>query len=383
MTETGAPAMRDPRPAPAVTPIARGGWLDVLRIVVALMIVLHHFRSAAPIPLDQIHPVFDRGYLLTNFFIIDSGYVLGRIYDRRLIDGRTSLGLYYRHRFLRVVPAHLVVMIAFAALVLATAAFGILPSNPYWFDWSAYPAQFFLVQAYGVPGGHGWNAPTWTLSALLGCYLLLPGLLRLAHRLPPWALLVGAVVLALAANAATHALLGYPVYRMPLGYGILRALPLFILGVAMAAFAARVPVRPRFGAALGLVSVTALAGLQVFGDFAIPSLALTCAIIFAAGAMPVVRPVKLVEALAMASFSIFLTNELVRIVWFAVFDAAGQAQWSDTVRWTVWCLGLVAAVAGAVVFRQTFDRPSQAWFTARLSTGAPGRSLPKNPPPAL
>lgn len=375
--------MSDITRSSTVTPIARGGWLDGLRIAVALMIVLYHFRSAAPVPLDQFHPVFDRGYLLTNFFIIDSGYVLGRIYYRRLVDGRTSAGLYIRQRFLRVVPAHLVVMIAFAGLVLGTAAIGMTPSNPYWFDWSAYPAQFFLVQAYGVPGGHGWNAPTWTLSALLGCYLLLPGLLRLAHRLSPWTLLIGAAVLALAANAATHAFLGYPVYRMPLGYGILRALPLFILGVAMAAFAARVPVRPRFGAALGIVSVTGLVGLQAVGDFAIPSLALICAIILAAGAIPVVRPVKLVEALALASFSIFLTNELVRIIWFAAFDAAGQAQWSDAVRWTVWCIGLGAAVAVAVVFRHAFDRPSQAWFTARLSTGATGRSLPKNPPSAL
>lgn len=375
--------MQDPKPASTVTPIARGGWLDGLRIAVALMIVLHHFRGAAPIPLDQFHPVFDRGYLLTNFFIIDSGYVLGRIYYRRLIDGRTSAGLYVRQRFLRVVPAHLVVMIAFAVLVLGTAAIGMAPSNPYWFDWSAFPAQFFLVQAYGIPGGHGWNAPTWTLSALLGCYLLLPGLLRVAHRLPPWGLLIGAAVLALAANAATHAVLGYPVYRMPLGYGFLRALPLFILGVAMAGFAARVPVRPRLGAGLGIASVVLLVALQAFGDFAIPSLALTCAIIFAAGAMPVVRPVKLVESLALASFSIFLTNELVRIIWFAAFDAAGQSQWTDTARWAVWTLGLGAAVAGAVVFRQMFDRPSQAWFTARLSTGGPGRSLPKDPPPAL
>ena len=375
--------MRDPRPAPAITPIARGGWLDALRIVVALLIVLHHFRSAAPIPLDQIHPVFDRGYLLTNFFIIDSGYVLGRIYDRRLIDGRTSLGLYYRHRFLRVVPAHLVVMIAFAALVLATAAFGILPSNPYWFDWSAYPAQFFLVQAYGVPGGHGWNAPTWTLSALLGCYLLLPALLRLAHRLPPAGLLVGAVALALAANAATHTLLGYPVYRMPLGFGFVRALPLFILGVALAGFAAQVPVRPSLGAALGIVSVLALVALQARGDFALLSLGLICAIIFAAGAMPVERPVRLVETLALASFSIFLTNEFVRIVWFAALDAAGQSQWPATVRWVAWGAGPGAAVLAALAFRILFDRPSQAWLNARLTSGAPGRRLPRNPPPAL
>jgi len=59
--------------------ISRGGWLDILRFVAGALIILYHFREAAPTPLGQFHPVFDRGYLLTNFFIIDSGYVLSRI----------------------------------------------------------------------------------------------------------------------------------------------------------------------------------------------------------------------------------------------------------------------------------------------------------------
>ena len=45
MTED--PASHEPRCPP---PIARGGWLDLLRFVVGAMIVLYHFREAAPIP---------------------------------------------------------------------------------------------------------------------------------------------------------------------------------------------------------------------------------------------------------------------------------------------------------------------------------------------
>lgn len=41
--------------------IARGGWLDVLRFAAGSLIILYHFREAAPLPLGQIHPVFDRG----------------------------------------------------------------------------------------------------------------------------------------------------------------------------------------------------------------------------------------------------------------------------------------------------------------------------------
>jgi peptidoglycan/LPS O-acetylase OafA/YrhL len=99
----------------------------VLRFVVASMIVLYHFRMAAPLPLPELHPVFERGYLLTNFFIIDSGYVLARTYSEKLATQAIPLGDFYRQRFLRVVPAHLIVSLALAALVITTAAFGKSP----------------------------------------------------------------------------------------------------------------------------------------------------------------------------------------------------------------------------------------------------------------
>src|SRR5690606_29150838 len=65
-------------------PISRGGWLDALRFIVAALIILHHFQMSAPVPLaESLHPVFERGgFLLTNFFLIDSGYVLMRVYGR-------------------------------------------------------------------------------------------------------------------------------------------------------------------------------------------------------------------------------------------------------------------------------------------------------------
>ena len=88
-------------------PICRGGWLDALRFIVASLMVIHHYQLAAPIPLVQLHPVFERGYLLTNFFLIDSGYVLARIYGNSVAAGRMGLGDFLSKRFLRLVPAHL------------------------------------------------------------------------------------------------------------------------------------------------------------------------------------------------------------------------------------------------------------------------------------
>lgn len=354
--------------------IARGGWLDVLRFAAGSLIILYHFREAAPLPLGQIHPVFDRGFLLTDFFIIDSGYVLARIYGERLASGGMDVRTYARQRLLRVFPAHLAVIAGLAALVAAAALAGVRPSNPQWFDWSQLPAQALLVQAYGVPGGVGWNAPTWTLSALIGCYLLLPWICRALWRWP-WAVAAVAVALLFAADVASRVWLGDPVYRLPLRFGFLRAFPLFLLGVAAAVVGARVYVRPAVAGALGLGAFGALALLQSAGPFGLASLVLMTLIIWAAGALPVVRPSRLIEHLGLMSFAMFLTNEVTRIVWFGLFDAVGQADWSAEIRWGVWGAGLATAFVGAAVFRYGFDRPVQAWLNPPGSTTlAPGVS---------
>lgn len=156
------------------------------------------------------------------------------------------------------------------------------------------------MQAYGVPGGVGWNAPTWTLSALIGCYLLLPWICRALWR-RPWAVAAVAVALLFAADVASRVWLGDPVYRLPLRFGFLRAFPLFLLGVAAAVVGARVYVRPSVAAFLGLGAFGALALLQSAGPFGLASLLLMTLIIWAAGALPVVRPSRLIEHLGHGS----------------------------------------------------------------------------------
>lgn len=346
--------------------IARGGWLDMLRFAAGALIILYHFREAAPLPLGQIHPVFDRGFLLTDFFIIDSGYVLARIYGERLASGGMDVGAYARQRLLRVFPAHLVVVAGLAALVAAAALAGIQPSNPQWFDWAQLPAQALLVQAYGVPGGVGWNAPTWTLSALIGCYLLLPWICR-ALWSRPWITAAAAVGLLLAADLASRVWLGDPVYRLPLRFGFLRAFPLFLLGVAAAVAGARLYIRPAVAGVLGLGAFGALTLAQALGPFGLVSLLLMTVIIWAAGAVPVLRPSRLIEHLALMSFSMFLTNEVTRIVWFGLLDELRQDALSSGVRWTLWSIGLIGAFVAAAAFRYGFDRPVQAWLNPSRS----------------
>jgi peptidoglycan/LPS O-acetylase OafA/YrhL len=360
------------------TPIARGGWLDALRFIVAALIILHHFQAAGPQPLAELmHPVFERGgFLLTNFFLIDSGYVLMRVYAASLERGTMSPGRFVAQRVLRVWPAHLLMGLSLVALVLLGTAVGAAPRNPEWFAWDQLPAQLALVQSFGVHGGLGWNAPSWSISALIGCYLAFPWIIRGLVRLGPWAALALGVGVYLVANQLTWALLDLPVYQMPMRYGFIRALPLFFLGMALAAFAQRVWISPRLAGWAGVLAAVALAGVQAFDKHALVSLGLISIVILAAGAIPVIRPSRLIQTAALVSFSMFITNEVVRIAWFGVVNVlVARFALAETVQWVLWGAGVLAAVGFAFAFHFAVDAPIQSrirrWLDSRRHRPAP------------
>jgi peptidoglycan/LPS O-acetylase OafA/YrhL len=354
--------------------IARGGWLDALRFIVAALIILHHFQGAGPVALaESIHPVFERGgFLLTNFFLIDSGYVLMRVYGAALGRGAMSPGDFVLKRLLRVWPAHLIMGLVLIAMVVLGTAAGVPPRNPEWFLWDQLPAQLGLVQAFGVPGGLGWNAPTWSISALIGCYLAFPWILRGLTRLGPWSVLAVGVCGYLLANQLCWALLDFPVYQMPLRYGFFRALPLFVLGMALAGFAQKVWINPRLARWAGVGAAVSLFAIQLVDKQALASLACISVIILAAGAIPTPRPSKWVEKAAQVSFSMFITNEVVRIAWFGMANVAiARFDLPVAAQWGLWGAGVLAAVAFAFAFHFGIDNPIQtrirAWLRSRSS----------------
>lgn len=358
-------------------PIVRGGWLDALRFIVASLIILHHFQMSAPVPLAEgVHPVFERGgFLLTNFFLIDSGYVLMRVYGAAVAKGSMSAGDFFLKRYLRVLPAHLIMGLSLVALVVVGGALGFAPRAPEWFRWDQLWAQISLTQAYGIPGGYGWNAPSWSVSALIGCYLAFPWILRQLVKLGPWSVLGLGVGLYLLANQITWTLLGYPVYQMPMGFGFFRALPLFVLGMSLAWFAQKVWIAPRLAGWAGIGAALLLAFVQYFDKHALISLACISTIILAAGGTPTPRPSKFVEKAAQVSFSMFISNEVVRIAWFGVANVLiARFALPSPVQWALWFAGVAAAFVFAFLFHQIIDTPIQdrirGWLKSRRRRAA-------------
>mgnify|MGYP003339959447 CR=1 FL=1 len=124
----------------------------------------------------------------------------------------------------------------------------------------------------------------------------------------------------------------------------------------------------------------ALVAAQAFGKTALVSLAMISLIILAAGAVPVRRPSRLVETAALVSFSMFISNEVVRIAWFGVVNAANaRFALSEPAQWVLWGCGVLAAVAFAFAFHFAVDDRIQsrvrAWLKRRSARR--GKAQPK------
>ena len=336
---------------------ARAGALDALRFLAAAFIVLYHFGTEAPVELGTSADVLTRGWLATDFFLILSGYILGRAYGRALDDGRLGASQFILRRIARVWPAQLVVLAGLALLVLVAGAVGVSPGDAARFQWTEWLGQAALIQAWGVTDQAGWNEPSWTLSALIVCYLAFPiawwGSRRLRGR--TGAVLAGLVVLTVAAATSFWGL-GHSLFDLPFHQGVWRALPLFALGLLLARFADGRVLGRAASLATCLAAFGALVALQAperTEATAFASILAIAAIIVAADGLSLPSPAPL-KAAADLSFALFISHALVGAVWFGLAEMLGV---SDS--WIVWGLSLVAALAFALAFHHLIDAPIQ------------------------
>jgi peptidoglycan/LPS O-acetylase OafA/YrhL len=349
-----------------------------------LLIMLYHFGNEGPRKLYRFSEIFERGYLATDFFLMLSGYVLGRAYGPALIKSHMSWGRFLLRRVCRVWPGSVIAMALFAAYVLvSTPWLGIAP-NPTRFAWPAFWRQMFLVHAWAplpiaLPPADGWNLPSWSLSALLVCYALFPFLWRALQKVrPAWLLpLLGLAVLG-AANVATNAVFDHDIYDLFYQFGVFRAVPLFLLGAGLAR-AAALGWPPEWAARIlmwgGLVAVAAL---QVVGRYDFVSMIAIACVVLGAGRLPVRKPSATIETLAKLSFALFITHTLVSLIyWDQVHGLIFRRPIGLQYQWAMWAAGFPLAIAVAWAFDRWVDMPIQRWLKPwlherRVQTAPPG-----------
>lgn len=338
-------------------------YLESLRGIAALLVVLHHHYMTAPVFLEYLR-VTPLRFLINGrssviFFFVLSGFVI--VYG--IINGRRKFS--YPNFIVRRI-----VRIYFPYVVSGLIAIGcyfalrptVLPDTAITFNemWSvpltpATIAQFFLLA--GTREANTINTVAWSLVYELRISLLLPFLYLLAVRLPwaGWLFIVGEVI-ANRFRADQVPFFGTDIVSN-LDVTVHFVLP-FLLGIFLAVWCTRgsIPNLDATPRKTWLLLALSLALLMIFRDET-ASLGAAILMYVAIGSTKLQNVLRwpILIKLGAISYSLYLTHAIVLQMTVRVFHGVLPI-------WTSLAISLVASFVFAIVFYRLVE-----WPTHRLS----------------
>lgn len=374
--------------------------LTGVRFFAALYVILYHhllrypnvLQDGYPHAMNVVRPVLAYGMTGVDLFFLLSGFVLAHNYLAVLGDRwRTRDALRFLWlRLARIWPLYLFSLVMAAAFFwLRWERWGSAPVER--LSWGRFLEQALMVEMWHRPDTYQatWAGPMWTISVEWLAYLLFPVLallvLRLRHRLPAWALFLGAGVVML------------PFLVQVMAYGGVNAAPYewlsrilceFVAGMLISAATARLRPSQRARRLADLAAVACVvAGLLVcFGAVYVTSLGLR-------GGLVVVAYVPLVACLALADgpFSRFLSTPLLVLggaVSYGMYLIHSQLLYlyRDTVTYSRWHLEgldrqrgelvvIVAIILVALVLHRLVEEPLRRRMAALVAKPGAGRTV--------
>ncbi len=343
----------------------RLGYIDGLRAVAVLLVMLFHARAHSPgVPLGHI---FLEGTHGVDLFFVLSGFCLSAPTLRKLrADGtvRFDVVAFAARRFLRIVPPYAIAVITFATVGTYAIQHGYtLPAGMRaHFDWTDVAAEL----AFFDRTNQHLNQSFWSLAIEFRWYFLFPVALALWVARPRalFTLIVALVLTSELTRAAST------------DVGVL---PAFLLGIVAAQV--RIDAHPvaRFAPLIGLAGLAAALLLERGYHFPIQTNfgwhVVAFALVVAAGHEPWLQRIlaqRWLTSIGVASYSIYLVHEpIISATVSALVPSSGFIV-ASLIAIPLGLLG--GAVLWAVVERPIMERSVVNAF-ARGSAGWIGRAL--------
>lgn len=143
--------------------------LDGVRGILAITVMLYHFGINVILQRLSVGLIGHAPFgAMVDFFFLLSGFVLTRAYLRHV----RSIGRIAIERVFRLMPVHLVLMLLFAPVYIATTDRSALAIFT---DWTATSVYF------GLPR---WNGPSWSINIELYLSIVLAAVVMLRRTLP-------------------------------------------------------------------------------------------------------------------------------------------------------------------------------------------------------
>ena len=163
-------------------------WLDLLRLIACYLVIINHLG-----PPEKYIAANQLGHAGVGLFFSISGYLIGSILLSSFRK-KEWLRLFYAHRFLRIYPAYLAGLTAFAIPLYLGLAHDV--PKDYFFNNIVYYLTFTypLRPAEGLGPGQAPYGIVWSLCVEEYFYLLLPLIFLLGTRLRVLAALLLVIV---------------------------------------------------------------------------------------------------------------------------------------------------------------------------------------------
>ncbi len=160
--------------------------LDIFRGLFASFVYLFHLTVFAETPFLRNGFTYNSD-MFVDFFFVLSGFVIANSYER--MDSMAQFKTFYKKRFLRIYPLHLIVLIAFVGMELAKQLMaGHIqvnnlhnPAN----SGLSFLSNLLLLQSTPVFGikDVSWNIASWSISAEMIAYLVFGMLVVMVHKM--------------------------------------------------------------------------------------------------------------------------------------------------------------------------------------------------------
>jgi len=331
--------------------------IEGLRFAASCGILLDHFL---PYPLHY-EPLGNHLGIFVDLFFVISGIVIASAYANR-VSTPAEYGLFIQRRLARLYPLHLATMTVYIIIAIAAARGVLHVDNSERYNWSALVPYLTLTQSWGAHGVIAWNRVTWSISAEMLAYLLLP-LLLLPMRGTAWRALLIVAILAVFCAWGSAEFAARPFTLLVTQVTQLRVLPSFAFGLWLATHKGWLQSRiPAAAAIAGFwIGMAGLALCLGFNAYAYAMLDCVWLLVGSAylcdlNGISTLAGWKPIRDQGRLTYSIYLIHPVIGTIWL---DAIGKhlLRHVPAGPWIAVAIGIVMVFALSILSYRFFEEP--------------------------
>ena len=347
--------------------------LTGIRALAALLVLSIHTHQNVPTNIVAYFPFINRGYLGVDFFFVLSGFIITHVYlaSFNTLNGKV-LRVFFWHRFIRLYPVHVAVLLFMIGMVCFSRAAG-RPISAENFNSVDLIWQFTLVHAWGVTDVATWNVPSWSISAEWFAYLLFPFLAIFLNRISRARIAYLLSMFSLAVMAALFFLIGSGIDSWNGPPALLRVTGEFICGAALCRAISIEALSGQRRWSGDLLGAAAFAGFLVsasigFSDYLLVGF-LTLTIMGAAvadGFLKTLLASSVMVWLGEISYSVYMVHFPILIVLRRIYERLGYEGWNWPFQAIAFLVALTAVIAAAAALYYLVERPMRTRLRNRF-----------------